>query len=567
MQPITLLALSAALQALSLSKHPPFFIGFVALAPIIYLALTQEMTLKRALTWGYLEGLFFSFFVTPWLIDTFIIYGHLPPFAAVILLFLYSIIACGRFVLFFLLTAFWKKRLSQGGGEVVLDGVFGKALYFGRLVFQNRYLALTSIWGLSEILGWQLFPVLAGNLFNSNEIFIQFADLVGVRGVSLVGFFFNLAALEIIVSLFRTRRPTFAAFAPSAILPAFAPATLIKRGAIFGGLLLVILIYGVASKKHWQKVEGQSEKINIGVVQGNSPLAFESVRSLRESLWNILEGMNDQTRQLAAEAELMQTPLSLIIWPESGVPFLSYQGTQMYYRTVEELKGDLNIPMIINDVYAFQQMGRRVSYNNLWYLEPNGESQNYQKNLLLPFGEFMPLGRYFPKIVAMFPEVSNFTPGAKKTLLRTNKGLILPSICYELMTPDFTLDYFFETDRKANMVVNITNDAWFGDSIENFQHLMISRFRAIELRLPVIRSTNSGISAYIAMSGEIIDPTKSMARENRIYKAPIVQGAGSLFSKTGNLFFYFFIYINLLLWALHLLVGNFEEGFRKRFSS
>ncbi len=548
---IVLLALSAVWQAASLNPDPLPGIGLIALTPFLFVALTEKFTWKEALFWGYVEALFFSSFVTPWLIETFVIYGHLTQAGAIGILVLYSLINCGRFVLFFYFCNAQNRFLPDlthtllPGNSQPPFGKLGKAnrqaLRLTRAIMQNRYVSLVFFWGLAEYLGWQLFPVLAANLIQGNENLIQTASLFGVRALSLFVFLLNLTLVDLVLGLVRRIKP--ALVNTESLPPVQIPAVL------FIVIYLSGVTYGTWARGYWSQKEAEANKVNIGIVQGNSPLAFESVRDIRQALWQILLGMENQTRRLLAEAELMQTPLSLVVWPESAVPFLSYRETAALRSTIEKLQQDHAVPIMLNDVNTEFANQRRQSYNNIWFIEPNGNKQSYQKILLLPFGEYMPLGQYFPGIVEMFPEVSNFTHGSRKTLIRTNFGMILPSLCYELMTPDFTSGYFFDTDRQAGLIVNLTNDAWFGDSVENYQHLTVSKMRAIELRLPVIRSTNSGTSAYINMTGQIIHPTASLKRESRIYRVPIPEKAGSLFAFWGAIPFALFMFLNLLSWG------------------
>ena len=101
---------------------------------------------------------------------------------------------------------------------------------------------------------------------------------------------------------------------------------------------------------------------------------------------------------------------------------------------------------------------------------------------------------------------------------------------------------------QVRLIINQTNDTWFGTSAENIQHLSAASVRAIEFRIPIIRSTNSGISAYINTAGEIIDPTRQGAEDTRIYSIRVPERSASLFSIWGPWPLY--LYISLLLGAM-----------------
>jgi apolipoprotein N-acyltransferase len=142
----------------------------------------------------------------------------------------------------------------------------------------------------------------------------------------------------------------------------------------------------------------------------------------------------------------------------------------------------------------------------------------YHKNLLLLFGEELPFADTFPMLNVWFPQVGGFGrgPGSEVFSLPLQGGAlspkIAPIICYEALFTRYTL----ESARKgAELLVNVTNDSWFGPFGEPELHLALSTFRSIETRLPQIRSTNTGISALILPDGSIQGAT---GKNEAIYK-------------------------------------------------
>ena len=124
----------------------------------------------------------------------------------------------------------------------------------------------------------------------------------------------------------------------------------------------------------------------------------------------------------------------------------------------------------------------------------------YDKQHLVPFGEYVPLSDYLP-IDKIVPGFGAFESGNGTRILPVNHYMIMhPLICYEIIFPDYATSY----DRVGrDVIINLTNDDWFGYSFGPFQHLMMARFRAVEQGVPVIRVANSGISAVIDAYGRI----------------------------------------------------------------
>jgi len=124
----------------------------------------------------------------------------------------------------------------------------------------------------------------------------------------------------------------------------------------------------------------------------------------------------------------------------------------------------------------------------------------YDKIHLVPYGEYVPLKRFFPFINKMVEGIGNFYPGQKISLLSLPEASFGALICYEIIFPDLTRRF---VKKGAHFLVNITNDAWFGKTSAPYQHLSMATFRAIENRRFIARAANTGISAIIDAKGEI----------------------------------------------------------------
>ena len=160
--------------------------------------------------------------------------------------------------------------------------------------------------------------------------------------------------------------------------------------------------------------------------------------------------------------------------------------------------------------------------------------QYYRKNILLMFGEYVPFQDHIPMFNSLFPQVANFGRGIGPDVLNVplfgpseSGGGSLPSrvlkaspvICYEVLFPD----YVIEAARKGSqMILNVTNDSWFGPYGEPHLHLALSIFRTVETRLPLLRGTNTGFSALVLQNGEIAARSKLFAPEIVNVRVPLM---------------------------------------------
>ena len=125
----------------------------------------------------------------------------------------------------------------------------------------------------------------------------------------------------------------------------------------------------------------------------------------------------------------------------------------------------------------------------------------YDKNHLLLFGEYLPLADRFPVLRQWIPEAGRFTPGTTVEVMPFGEHRIGALICYEDLSPSFTRKL---AGKRPNLLINVTNDAWFGKTTEPWQHLALALFRSVETRLYLLRSTNTGVSAVIDPAGRLV---------------------------------------------------------------
>jgi apolipoprotein N-acyltransferase len=508
---LSLAVLSAMLTSLSFVPYNVFPLGFLGFLPLFYV-FERFIPNKKQIFWLWTTWIIILNLIGyHWIMHTIAVYGMMPEVVAFPLFLLYTFGFGGKMLLFFIFLVQLKKRQK----------LFATPL--------QRLLAVSAAFAVCEILGWQLFPWYGANIVSGDLLFAQTADLLGTRGVSILWVALQYMA-HLIIAGYRTdttKRSLWQFLKSNRFAWSLA------------GLLIASHLYGALQWQRFTASENAAPKIAVGVPQGNVPL----ITSYHERPY-IIARMVAQTQKLVADATAAGRKLDLIVWPESSIPAMELQRSAQLQSIIANMQKLTQTPIIINDILHDQRTGR--DYSNMWQLDANGAPVNsYQKNFLLPFGEFMPMGERFPKLKNLFPAVSDFSHGERFSLfeLSTSQGIVtaLPLICYEIILPDYARDFDAKTGREAQFIVNITNDAWFGNSVESLQHMTLGVMRSIELRIPNVRATNSGISAYISTTGRITGETKLFERVNQVYQVPVMPRVRTLFSYVGNIPVYVFI--------------------------
>jgi apolipoprotein N-acyltransferase/photosystem II stability/assembly factor-like uncharacterized protein len=204
--------------------------------------------------------------------------------------------------------------------------------------------------------------------------------------------------------------------------------------------------------------------------------------------------------------------------------------------TYEPKAGTISAPL--------QGRNSRRTYNSAILIDGDGRVRGrYDKNYLLVFGEYIPLGSTFPQFYDWLPEASHFEAGTTVETFDFKGFQLGVMICYEDIIPRFTRRL---AGKNPNVLINVTNDAWFGKTSEPYLHLALAIFRAVENRLWLIRSTNTGVSAYVDAVGRLVSQTRLEDPEILAEDVPMMSTV-TPYRRYGDLFSYACIVAFLLL--------------------
>jgi apolipoprotein N-acyltransferase len=197
------------------------------------------------------------------------------------------------------------------------------------------------------------------------------------------------------------------------------------------------------------------------------------------------------------------TPLTdLIVWPESPAPFENSDPRLRHWLSA--LAEDAHAPMIVGDIAVVKAAGepRNYVYNSAAFIAPDGTFVGrYSKMHLVPFGEYVPFASLFSFAGSLTAEVGQMSPGIHRVLFASGNHRLGVFICYESIFADEVRQF---SRMGADVLVNISDDGWYGDTSAPWQHLNIARMRAIENNRWLLRDTNSGITAAIDPYGRVV---------------------------------------------------------------
>lgn len=356
-------------------------------------------------------------------------------------------------------------------------------------------------WGLAAMLAITVWSNGAGRVF---ILAASFAVLEWVRGHILTGFPWNAPAYAADAVLPIAQSASLIGLYGLCfliVLWATAPVLLVQgfntRGRLASLIVIVVSVVSAAAFGVWRLEHSQAAfqpGIELRVLQPNIAQKDKWQPDNRRWIYRRYLEMtrSDETNQ----------SLRLIIWPESALPALLDEQPDTRQQ-IATAAGD-NSLIILGSLRRHPAKQDSAISNSVLVIGDEGKiAGRYDKQKLVPFGEYLPLANFFEplglrKLVAL---PSGFISGPGPSTIRVDGvPAFSPLICYEAIFPR---DMISRTDRP-DWLVNVTNDAWFGDSAGPYQHLAQARLRAIEEGLPLIRSANTGISAVIDPRGRIL---------------------------------------------------------------
>jgi apolipoprotein N-acyltransferase len=481
--------------------HPAFFpLAWFAFLPLFW-AIDRAGSLRQAVFYGWLMGTAAHLIGFHWLVYTISVFGGFSyPISAIVFL-LYAVLQGLQMAIF----AFLVRRIGVGPLQI-FPAVFWIALEF-----------------------WfpLLFPWYLANSQVSFPWFIQTADLVGPYGAGFVLMWFNAAVYRVVRASKEERPWRIQALAYCAL---FA---------------LASVVYGYQRIVTVGEEMAQARKLPVAAVQGNIDIDLK---------WNptLVKQNLEKHKNLTSRLEAVP----LVIWPESAIEvWLPDELQYLPEDLMPQFKSERS--QFIFGAKSFRGKPGTTdfkAFNTAFVADATGRVLGrYHKQVLLAFGEYLPFAKLLSLLPAM-PFADGFTSGSGPVAFHMPGGIrIAPLICYEDLMPD--LSHKFVKETRANILVNLTNDAWYGKSVGPWQHARLAQSRAIETRRSLLRVTNTGVTSLVNAKGEMIQSLPMFVPEVLTTEVDIL-GGETYYVRYGDWFAWSMTIIAAAILLFHLKRGS-----------
>jgi len=352
---------------------------------------------------------------------------------------------------------------------------------------------------------------------------IQISDIFGVYGLSALIVAVNMGFFELCDAIGQRRTLSWKPIAVTAL-------------AMAG-----ILVYGTFRMAEVDEAAEIAPKRTVALVQGNIDQAQKWIPAFRDETL---------TRYGKLTASALRHRPDLTIWPETALPFYLLHDEIPTAQVLDLIRKSHGYFILGSPSFRVDEGGIRY-FNSAFLLAPDGNVVGkYDKVHLVPYGEYVPLKKYLPFLGKMVEAVGDFEPGETGRLLSLGEKKVGVLICFEVIFPELARA---AVQNGAQLLVSITNDAWFGTTSAPYQHLSMAVFRAVETRRALARAANTGVSAFVDPVGRILDDTPLFEEAVRTRSLPWMD-VKTVYGCYGNFFaigciVIAFVFIGLGLWA------------------
>ena len=196
-------------------------------------------------------------------------------------------------------------------------------------------------------------------------------------------------------------------------------------------------------------------------------------------------------------------------------------------------------------------------FNSAYLIDPAGQvAGRYDKVHLVPFGEYVPLRSWLPFLGKMVPQAMDFSAGQTGQLLAMNGTRLGVQICYEAIFPSLCAAM---VRQGGDVIINITNDAWFGKTAAPGQHFAMAVVRTVENRRSLVRAANTGISGYVDPAGRVLETSEIFETASLIRSVPLIQDRITFYSRHGDVLPWI-----ALAAGLAMILASRANGLKKR---
>ena len=497
-------ALASGLLILSFPDFNLWPLAWIGLVPLM-VAITQRPHGGRSFLLGWIAGAVFFYGSCYWLTHAMIHYGGIPRWIAYVLL-VPAVFIVGLF------PALWSFALARtytrwGARALLVAPFFWTALEWARLGMTGQ---LWNAIGYSQAYQPSL---------------IQAASWGGVHAVG-----FLIVTVNATIAYLFLERNTRSLIMTVLTLFAVTLTLVLSASSNSGTTEREPAAVVVAVQPNVPVDFGRSAAATAALVDRHLSLSADALRDLESET----QRSRNDTGVLSSESRDKSAPARslahLVVWPESPMNFTYAQDAE-FRAMVGRFAQENRTSVLFNSLEPAPANG---VYNSAVMVNKEGRLvAQYDKIRLLPFGEYVPVPRWLPGTSLVGSVVGDFTPGDDYPLMPLGEARIGVFICFESAFPSIARKF---SEDGADALINISNDGYLGQTPVLRQHLANAVFRAVENNRPVLRVTNTGISAYISPRGEVTDATESFQPAVRIWTVARATGDKTFYTNYGDIF-------------------------------
>lgn len=465
----------------------PDFLVWIYLAPVILCVVKSEYSFKRKFIIICLSGVLGNYGLLFWLIPAMTSFGGLNfltsfgVLTALVVVLSFVFAAC-------LSLALWVHKKSSIPFFILIP-VF--------LVIRDVILHYFPFGGYP----WGIPPYSQGSWLSS----FQWLDVTGVFGLSFFIYLINGLFVDALSAWLKSKTFNRQVIYPLSVI-----------------VVLFFLSFGLSHLSHsrFQKDKKLIDTIRLAIVQANVP---------QDIKWDPVKAKNIVKRYAQLTSRAMKRGPELVLWPETAFPFilnLDKNATRKFLN-----RDSFEAPIFFGAFSSQSENSREKQYNTIFHVDTSALIvDHYHKIHLVPFGEYIPFRRYLHFLDSLTQGFGNVDRGSSYPLFNV-KGIRFASLnCIEDVFPRYAQRF---TNIGADVLVNYTNDAWYGDNSAQYAHVVYSQIRALENRRPLIRATNTGVTAIINATGQVTHQLRPFQEKILINDLKIETGS-SFFAKHGH---------------------------------
>ncbi|MDP2807119.1 MAG: apolipoprotein N-acyltransferase, partial [bacterium] len=508
----------AGLSSLLLFSAFPLFtlwpLAFVCLSPLM--AAVKGLSVRKTFLLSWLSGTAVYIGLLHWIVFNPAVEGWVKP-----LLYL-GVALIGFYLSLYFAASFALAQWLAGRTKIPFWAWL--AVCLPALDFLRSQGLLGFPWGS---LGYSLVPWTAG---------IQMAALTGVYGLTCWAVLVNGLLLSLGTMLWQGRNRLAEVFKnpKTAALVLVKALKRPKTAALVLSLALLLLLppwLGSMAVKSVEELSQKSPRMNTALIQGNIQQGMRWDKEFQR--FNF-----DEYKRLTLDASAQK--VGLVVWPETALPF--YLRFQPQYGNEMRQLSDQTNSLILTGVpdMAVDDSQKELYFNAAFLFAPGqGLLGSYAKSQLVPFGERFPLKDNIPFLKNVNFGEGEWTAGSDTIVFETPGATLSCLICFESIFPEISRH---QVNKGSKLLVNITNDGWFGRSGAAMQHAQMAVLRAVEHRRAVARCANSGISMFILPTGKVVQPTPLYQQTVTVESLPLLS-IRTFYSRYGDVFLYVLILI------------------------